>query len=244
MDAIGPPPSSFAFVTRSGRPCSGCSSTPAPVVVDGVAFCGRCGDHAIAAATGWPVLPEPPAAEVITGPDGRSHTLVYRITRWPGGVTAYAEEIGAAQDTGYHISLFADHDGDVRDLLSRLLTTARAEIAQQYLEADEWGGWGLVGDEIRGRLTSDDDDELPLVVIDGRPLPWRDLGRILTSYEGWSIEIHLGREAPPTASAAVRASARPASAADLGRAELAAFVIDTKHYPTPDEWRRDHGPLG
>jgi hypothetical protein len=59
---------------------------------DGEPLCDRCADLRLAASTGWPTLPDPPAPEVIVGPDGRRHFIRYRMLRMPTAVIALAED--------------------------------------------------------------------------------------------------------------------------------------------------------
>ena len=46
---------------------------------------------------------------------------------------------------------------------------------------------------MRGRITSDPDgeDDLPVIVVDGQPLGWDELGRMLMTYEGLQIRLEL-----------------------------------------------------
>ena len=66
--------------------CADCGAQPARILLEGTALCDRCFDARIAAAGGWPRLPESPAPETIVGPDGRKHRIVYRLWRSPGGI--------------------------------------------------------------------------------------------------------------------------------------------------------------
>ncbi len=216
--------------------CSKCQSPWAAVSLDGQLLCDRCADQRLAAVTGWPELPAPPPPEVITGPDGRRHTILYRIMRWPGGPSANAEEIGVGPGAGYRLSLTIDHGDDPGQLLTRLRRTVRWAIAHRYMEPQEGHGWGLVADEAGGRLSEDDQSDLPQVVIDGYAIDWEAFGRLLAPYVGWSFHLRLGIEAPSGDGVAGLARARPASADELAGAseDMTQFVIDSAHYPSRD----------
>jgi len=218
--------------------CTSCGAQGAAVSLDGQILCDRCADRRLASITGWPELPAPPLPEVVAGPDGRRHTILYRIMRWPGGITARAEELGLEE--GYRLELTCDHGDDPAQLLARLQRAVRWEIAHPYLEPQEWHGWVLVRDEAGGRLTEDDESEVPRVVIDGHSLAWDDFGRLLMSYVGWSFQLRLGVEPPDQEGPVGMASAHAASRDDLLRTtgDVTAFVIDSSHYPSPDQWAR------
>lgn len=219
--------------------CSDCRSPRAAVRLDDRVLCDGCADRRLSSTTGWPELVPAPPAEIITGPDGRSHLIGYRIMRMPGGITAMAEENGDDLDAGYRVELTIDHDGDQAALPDHLRAAAHSAIGRLYLEPDEWHGWGLAEDEVAGRLVEDGSgDGPPGVVVDGRLLSWEDLGRLLSPYAGWSFQLRLGVQ-PALHPDDAAAAARPAGSSDLDRARHPAwFVLDSSHYPSPAEWRR------
>jgi hypothetical protein len=46
---------------------------------------------------------------------------------------------------------------------------------------------------VRGRIDCDieADDRLPLLVIDGKEIPWDQFGRMLMSFEGWQFKLEI-----------------------------------------------------
>jgi len=46
---------------------------------------------------------------------------------------------------------------------------------------------------VRGRIIWDEHGggEIPLLVVDGRPVTWDQLGRMLMSYEGWRFTLEI-----------------------------------------------------
>ncbi len=190
--------------------------------------------------TGWPELPPPPPPEVVAGPDGRHHTIIYRIMRWPGGITAQGEELGLGLGQGYRLDLTIDHEGNPDELLVRLRRAVRWAVAHPQMEPQEWYGWGLVEDEAGGRLSDDEPSELPLVVIDGHSLSWEDFGRLLTPYVGWSFHLRLGVEPNSGEGELGLARARKATPQELAATakDMMWFVTDSSHYLSPEQWRR------
>ena len=46
---------------------------------------------------------------------------------------------------------------------------------------------------VRGRIEWDDDTggEIPLLIIDGNPITWKQLGRMLMTYEGFNFKLEI-----------------------------------------------------
>jgi hypothetical protein len=227
------------MTTPGTNRCSDCRKPRAAVRLDDRVLCDGCADRRLASMTGWPELVPAPPAEIIADTDGRRHLIGYRIMRMPGGITAMAEEIGEEIDKGYRIEFTIDHDGDQAALPDRLRAAVHSAIGHLYLQPDDWYGWGLTEDEVAGRLVEDvPGDRPPRVVVDGHPLSWEDLGRLLKPFAGWSFHLRLGGE-PAIHPDHCAAAASPAGSSDLDRARHPGwFVLDSSHYPSPAQWRR------
>jgi hypothetical protein len=78
--------------------CSGCGIGGTGIMLDSEPLCDRCADYRLSVITGWPTLPDPPAPEVIIGPDDRKHLIRYRLLRMPTAVLALAEELRQGLD--------------------------------------------------------------------------------------------------------------------------------------------------
>jgi len=153
-------------------------------------LCDRCADRHISSAMGLPLLPDPPEPLVIRGPDGRRHTLRFRLWRAPTGISVELREARPAGRQGYEFAVLGAHDADVDTPIARTSALARGEIGHCYLRRDrELGGWSLNGDEVAGRLAYDPDGGPCRVVVDGRQLGWEELGHALASFEGWRFRL-------------------------------------------------------
>ena len=97
--------------------------------LSGVELCDRCFDHRVSDRMGLPVLPDPPAEEALTGPDGRRHRFAYRLWRAPTGIVAEAHERGCADEEGYQASVLGSHDADTDVLLARLRLRLHEQVA-------------------------------------------------------------------------------------------------------------------
>jgi len=142
---------------------------------------------------GLPLLPDPPDPIVIRGPDGRRHTMRFRLWRAPTGISVELRETRSDRREGYEFAVLGAHEADVDALIGQVLAMARTEIGRRYLRRDRaLGSWTLGdGDEAAGRLTHDPDGGSHRVVVDGRELSWDELGHALDSFEGWRFRLTI-----------------------------------------------------
>ena len=187
-----------ALATRSvlnvgSDTCEDCGAGDVRVSLSGTPVCDGCADRRVAQLTGLPELGPPPAAFVLTGPDGRRHRLQPRPWRAPTGIVVELEETGVAPGEGFQFSILGPHDAPVSELLGELRAHAEAEVSRRYLKPNPHrSGWLLAGDEVAGRLMWGEarDEGGPFdVVVDGRTLTWDELGHALESYEGWRFRL-------------------------------------------------------
>jgi hypothetical protein len=77
---------------------------------------------------------------------------------------------------------------------ARLRDRVRERLATRDLARDpDSGALQLLTGSIRAQLTTDPDapDDLPAVLIDDELLSWDDLGRLLSTYEGFGLRIRV-----------------------------------------------------
>lgn len=185
--------------------CADCGAQSIRMFLAATPLCDRCFDARIAASSGYPRLPEPPAPESIVGPDGRRHQIAYRVWRSPGGIAVEAEE-GDRSSDGYFVQVVGPHDADVARLVERVKTAIRRRIGRLDLELSPSSDhWIIAGDDLTGRLVWREDGEPYGVVVDGRHLSWEEFGRALEPFEGWEFRLSfddgLGEDEDPERSA-------------------------------------------
>jgi hypothetical protein len=69
----------------------------------------------------------------------------------------------------------------------------RREMAQRHVERTQFG-WQLTGEHrLVGRIEWDAETngELPLIVIDGKPFTWEQVGRMLMTFEGFTLDARV-----------------------------------------------------
>lgn len=82
--------------------------------------------------------------------------------------------------------MLGELETDAWELFRHLYATMRREMARRHVERTEFG-WQLTGDHrLVGRIewNAETNGELPLVVIDGKPFTWEQVGRMLMTFEG------------------------------------------------------------
>jgi hypothetical protein len=94
--------------------CASCGGLPADMHLGAE---GPLCDRRIAAVTGLPRLPDAPPPVAINDADGTPHTMIYRLSRGPAGISARLAEQDPLPDGGYEFQEFGDHDADPKMLL-------------------------------------------------------------------------------------------------------------------------------
>jgi hypothetical protein len=125
--------------------------------------------------------------------DGIEHTFEFRSMLVPTGHALYARERLPEGREGYEFSVLGDFEADVWDLFKGLYDRIRRELAVRHVERGELG-WRITdARHLVGRITWDPDrsGEVPLLVIDGRPFTWDEVGRMLMSFEGFTLRAFV-----------------------------------------------------
>ena len=109
----------------------------------------------------------------------------------PTGHALYARERVPEGQEGYEFSVLGDFDANVWDLFRALYDRVQHGLAVRHVERGELG-WRITdARHLVGRITWDPDrsGEVPLLVIDGRPFTWDQVGRMLISFEGFTLRL-------------------------------------------------------
>lgn len=120
---------------------------------------------------------------------GRPRHFVTRLDETPGGLRAEAVEAGKVD--GYRFMVVAPSGASgqalwmLRQKMSQILNVRHIE------REDGRGAWTMTHDVLRGRITSSTDSEEPTLIVDGKPLSWDEVGRMLSTYEGFEFEFFI-----------------------------------------------------
>lgn len=131
----------------------------------------------------------------LAGHDGVVHRFEMRSMLCGSGHEMIAEEVPRREDGGgYRFAVLGDFEADAWQLFQQLYAKMRRELAVHHLEYGQHG-WQFVADRLVGRIEWDPDPEidgrLPVLVVDGKPLKWPDVGRLLMEREGWTVVMRI-----------------------------------------------------
>jgi hypothetical protein len=94
---------------------------------------------------------------------------------------------------GYEFKILGDFEADAWDLFQRLYEKMRREMAVKHVERTEHG-WQITSDDrLVGRIECNPATAgaTPLLVADGRPFSWEEAGRMLMTYEGFTLHARI-----------------------------------------------------
>jgi len=128
--------------------------------------------------------------------DGVVHRFEIRSMLVGTGHEMIAEEVPRQEGGGgYRFAVLGDFEADAWQLFQRLYDKIRRELGERHLEYGKDGWQFADGDRLVGRIEWDPDpeavDRLPLIVVDGKPLKWDEVGRLLMQREGWTVHLRI-----------------------------------------------------
>jgi hypothetical protein len=92
---------------------------------------------------------------------------------------------------GYEFKVMGPEESDALALFQELFNRMREGLGRRYLESTDIGLRLVERDRLQGRIEMDCDRGEPVLVVDGRPRSWEEIGRLLLSYEGWNVGIEI-----------------------------------------------------
>ncbi len=156
--------------------------------------CYRCFNEETAAMMGVDFDNTPLQPVIVSDVDGVEHTFEFRSMLVPTGHALYARARAPDEQEGYEVAVLGDFDANVWDLFRVLYDRIRLGLAVRHVERGELG-WRITdARHLVGRITSDPErpGKVPLLVIDGRPFTWDQVGRMLMSFEGFTLRAFVG----------------------------------------------------
>ena len=117
---------------------------------------------------------------------GKRRTFVITCHEGGLGFTVRASEEGA-EHLGYEFASYSETSP--YSALGHVREKTRRGLATRHI-TDATGDYRMLHDELRGRITSDGDGGVVLV-IDGIPLGSEDLESFLRTHEGWEFEMRI-----------------------------------------------------
>ena len=128
----------------------------------------------------------------LAGCDGDSHEFHFQTRLFGDGVSLDAFELRDGYRDGYQFQVIGDPEMDLWALFGRLMEKIRRALSVKHVVSGDYG-LQIADRTVRGRIewNSECEGRVPLVVVDGRELPWDDLGRMLMTFEGWQFRLEI-----------------------------------------------------
>lgn len=172
--------------------CLFCGSDTVRVILDKQSFCLDCYNAMIAAdlEIELPELPHTFAEDDVNG--------VRRIFEVERQITGTAILLTARErwKYGYEFAVDGELDANQQELFNRLMEKTKLGLSETYLEEGKFLSgepYTTVKDmQFKGILDYDAaNSDAPLVIIDGKPYTWDEVGRLLQAFEGFQVKIEM-----------------------------------------------------
>jgi hypothetical protein len=122
---------------------------------------------------------------------GVPHTFGIHSRLAPGaGHVMEALEEGC-EGFGYQFKVMGPESSDAMALFQELFPRMREGLSRRYLENNDVGLRFVEGDRLEGRIEMGREAGQPVLVVDGRPRSWDEIGLLLLSYEGWNVKLEI-----------------------------------------------------
>ncbi|MCM3763916.1 hypothetical protein [Neobacillus niacini] len=124
---------------------------------------------------------------------GISRTFLVERRPDPMGIFLEASE---TIEFGYKFAVHGELDCDQQALLNKLIDKAQIGIGKQQVKSGVFPNGQpyhtIMNDQFTGLIEYDETAEgLPLVIIDGKPFSWEEVGRMLMTYEGFQMKLEV-----------------------------------------------------
>lgn len=152
--------------------------------------CCRCFNKELADRLGVDFDNTPISPIVVTDADGVRHRFHIRSMLVGTGHAMYAREVRHRDARGgYRFEILGDLEANAQDLFKLLRERIRQGLSVRHVQQTEHG-WQLTpAHRLRGVIEWDPHTEgaLPLLIVDGRTFTWDQIGRLLMTFEGFTL---------------------------------------------------------
>ena len=124
---------------------------------------------------------------------GEVHVFHFRTRLFGPGVSLDAFELRDGHPAGYEFQIIGDPQEDQLALLGRLIEKIRRALSVKHLKDGELGLQIADRLAVQGRIEWDaaEDGRVPLLVVDGREITWKEFGRMMLTCEGWQFRLEI-----------------------------------------------------
>ncbi|MDW0116248.1 hypothetical protein QTL97_04830 [Sporosarcina thermotolerans] len=172
--------------------CTICGIAPVRVQFDGQPFCMDCYNAAMAEEFGVD-LPKLPTTFSVDDENGIHRIFEVERRIMGTGILLTARE---RWEHCYEFAVDGELVADQHTLFNQLKEKTKRGLSKTYLETGEYPSGEpyitVKGDHLKGVLSySETNSEAPLVIIDGKPYTWKEVGRLLQAFEGFQVKIEM-----------------------------------------------------
>ncbi|XJZ27036.1 hypothetical protein ACF5W4_17195 [Bacillota bacterium Lsc_1132] len=126
--------------------------------------------------------------------DGQGVSRTFRVERYIHPVGIYLEAVENLE-FGYKFAVHGEVNSNQQELLNKLIEKVRKGTREQHVKTTVLNGHAfhtLISDQLKGLIEYDETSEdTPLVMIDGKPFSWDEVGKMLKAFEGFQIKIEM-----------------------------------------------------
>ena len=99
------------------------------------------------------------------------------------------------ESQGYQFYVISDVEEDLLILYKKLYERMKRGLSQKHLEESDNNPYRFTDrDTVRGYVAYDPnkgEDDIPMVVIDGKEITWLEFGKMVSSYEGFNFKLEI-----------------------------------------------------
>lgn len=153
-------------------------------------LCVSCYNEIMAEEVGV-MLETIPAEIALYDFNGTSRNFMLQQHLYPNGIFMQAAE---DLEYGYRFAVHGELECDQTELLETLIEKVKSGVSKRFIKDGQFPNGqpyhSIVDDELVGRIDHDENSpSVSMIVIDGKPCTWEQLGEMVKSFEGFQIQI-------------------------------------------------------
>ena len=170
--------------------CEICSIDKVRVRFGNQSLCMDCYNTMMATKLG---IELPELSKTFIADDANGVKRIFEVERQITG-TAILLTARERWELGYEFAVYGELDIDQHNLFKQLIEKTTRGLSETYLEKGKFPSGEsytyVKQDHLKGVLTYDSaNPEAPLVIIDGKPYTWNEVGHLLQAFEGFQVKM-------------------------------------------------------
>jgi hypothetical protein len=172
--------------------CEHCGSKEVKVHLDDLKLCMDCYNKIMSEELDVELVP---LIDTFSLKDFNGTSRTFLVERRMHPVGFFLEAIENIE-YGYKFAIHGELNANQPELLNQLIEKTRKGISEQQVESKVFPNGvayqSIMNDQVKGYIEYDENSEgIPLIIIDGKPFTWEEVGRMLMTFEGFQLKIML-----------------------------------------------------